>query len=83
MTTLTNLDTTILPSLSDDQLANTTGGFGIGSVVKAGAKFAFKKVPLVGWAYSGYTGVKGYQDARHEGKSVGGALVRGAIKTVF
>ena len=84
LSNLSNLDATAtFATLSDDQLAQTTGGFGVGTVVKAGARIIGKRVPVLGWAYSGYCGVNGYRDARAQGKGVGSSLLNGAKKFAF
>ncbi len=80
--TISTSNVSTLTELSDEQLANTTGG-GVGGILKGVAKFGAKKVPLVGWAASGYFGVKGYKDSRAEGHGVGRSVLEGAKDAII
>jgi hypothetical protein len=71
---------TDLQSISTEQLDAVSGGI---NLFKPAVRFGLKKLGPVGWAYSGYTGVKAYNDARKDGKSVGKSLLRGAVGAIF
>jgi hypothetical protein len=67
-------------TISFDQLDNVSGGGWAGTA----AKFIGKKVlGPVAAAYSAYEGVKGYLNARDQGKGVGESLLQGAKDFVF
>jgi hypothetical protein len=67
-------------TLSNDQLDAATGGGWMGKV----AKFAGKKVlGPVSAAWTAYDGVKGYLDARDQGKGVGESMWEGAKSAVW
>jgi hypothetical protein len=69
-----------IQSVSLEQLDTVAGGR---NWLKPVLKFGLKKAGPVGWAYSGYSGAKAFNDARKDGKSVGESLARGAVGAIF